>query len=83
MPVIVLSRRRLRGVSSAAIRRAALQLLRALNEEGSELTVSLLGDAEMHALNRDFRAKDKPTDVLAFAMREGKRVAGDDAQIGD
>ncbi len=28
-------------------------------------------------------ARTRPTDVLAFAMREGLRVAGDDRELGD
>jgi probable rRNA maturation factor len=83
MPVTVLSRRRVRGVSTAAVRRDANNLLSALNEKNAELTVSLVDDAEVHVLNRDYRGKDKPTDVLAFAMREGSRVVGDEVQIGD
>ncbi|HVM97152.1 MAG TPA: rRNA maturation RNase YbeY [Candidatus Acidoferrales bacterium] len=83
MPVTVLSRHRIHGVSTATVRRHATQLLSALNEDQADLTVSLVGDAEMHVLNHDYRGKDTPTDVLAFAMREGRRVAGDDAQIGD
>jgi probable rRNA maturation factor len=31
----------------------------------------LTDDDEIHELNRTYRRKDKPTDVLAFAMREG------------
>ena len=36
------------------------------------LTASVLftSDAEVHALNRDWRAKDKPTNVLSFPMIE-------------
>ncbi len=36
------------------------------------LTVSLLftSDAEVHTLNREWRAKDKPTNVLSFPMLE-------------
>lgn len=83
MPITVLSRHRRRGVSSAVVRRDASQILRAMNEATAELSVSLIGDAEMHRLNRDYRGKDKPTDVLAFAMREGDRVPGDDGEIGD
>jgi len=36
-----------------------------------ELALRLTDDAAIHALNRSYRAKDKPTDVLAFAQREG------------
>ena len=43
----------------------------------------LVNDAEIHRLNRDYRGKDRPTDVLAFAMREGPRTAGDEALLGD
>ena len=36
------------------------------------LSASLLftGDAEVHALNREWRGKDKPTNVLSFPMLE-------------
>lgn len=35
-----------------------------------EVSLRLVDDATIHALNRDYRAKDKPTDVLAFAQRD-------------
>jgi len=43
---------------------------------GQELTVCLVSDAEMTRLNRRFRGKRGPTDVLSFPMRgkEGKDV---------
>ena len=31
-----------------------------------EIAIRLTDDAEVHALNRDFRGKDKPTNVLSF-----------------
>lgn len=71
------------GVSAARVVAAARRLLSALDETESELTVSLVDDAEMRRLNRDYRGKDRPTDVLAFAMREGVRVAGDEPVLGD
>ncbi|HEV8267000.1 MAG TPA: rRNA maturation RNase YbeY, partial [Thermoanaerobaculia bacterium] len=33
---------------------------------GAALSVLFCGDARMRTLNRDFRKKDKPTDVLSF-----------------
>jgi probable rRNA maturation factor len=51
-------------------------MLAALAMEEAELSVALTGDREIHALNRLFRNIDKPTDVLAFAMREGPGPPG-------
>tara|TARA_R110002096_G_scaffold44526_8_gene120207 strand:- start:12465 stop:12935 length:471 start_codon:yes stop_codon:yes gene_type:complete len=41
-------------------------------ERELEADLRLCDDNEIHALNRDYRHKDKPTDVLAFAQREGE-----------
>jgi probable rRNA maturation factor len=58
-------------------------MLQALRLSQAELSIVLCDDATIHALNRDYRKKDKPTDVLAFAMREGPyaELAGD--MLGD
>lgn len=65
------------GVSAPAIKRRAEKMMRALALEGAlieeaELSVALVDDPRIHELNRDYRKKDKPTDVLAFAMSEGE-----------
>src|SRR5437868_11786333 len=41
----------------------------------AELSILLTDDEEIHELNRVFRHRDQPTDVLAFAMREGETIA--------
>ncbi len=41
-------------------------MLAALRLGGRELSVALVGDASIRRLNRVFRGKDKPTDVLSF-----------------
>jgi len=61
----------------------ARRLLDALREDAAELTVSLVDDATIRRLNRTYRGTDRPTDVLAFAMREGARTPGDQAVLGD
>ena len=43
----------------------------------------LVGDAKIHALNRGYRRKDRPTDVLAFAQREGPAGALHPGLLGD
>ena len=56
-------------------------MLACLDLAHAELSVALTDDEEIHELNRVFRQRDKPTDVLAFAMREGPHAPG--APIGD
>jgi len=55
----------------------------ALSEGRKDLEVALrlCDDAAIHELNRDYRGKNKPTDVLAFAQREA--AAADSALLGD
>ncbi len=83
MPVSVVRRCRSADVSAARVRADARHLLAALGEAGSDVTVSLVTDPEIHHLNRAYRGKDRPTDVLAFAMREGPRSTGDEPLLGD
>ncbi|HET8791108.1 MAG TPA: rRNA maturation RNase YbeY [Modicisalibacter sp.] len=41
-------------------------LARHVGESRNELTIRLVDDEESRALNRDYRGKDKPTNVLSF-----------------
>ena len=56
---------------AARLRRRARHLLDELGLGSAELSLVLVSDAVMHDLNRTWRGKDRPTDVLAFAQREG------------
>src|SRR5690242_16830650 len=46
-----------------------------------EVALRLCDDATIRELNRDYRAKNKPTDVLAFAQREA--ATADLGLLGD
>ncbi|WP_438017581.1 rRNA maturation RNase YbeY [Sorangium sp. So ce315] len=59
-----------KGVSAAVVRRRAGKMLDHLALQGVELSVALVNDEAIHELNRTYRRKDKPTDVLAFPLRE-------------
>ncbi|HLK12884.1 MAG TPA: rRNA maturation RNase YbeY [Candidatus Binatia bacterium] len=71
MPVAVTARGRRAPWLAARLRRSAERLLVALRLADAELSVLLVSDRGMRALNRAWRGKDRPTDVLAFAQREG------------
>ena len=51
----------------SVIKRAVFQILSTLESpELGELSIALVNDADIQALNRDYRGKDKPTNVLSF-----------------
>jgi probable rRNA maturation factor len=60
---------------AAPARRVARRALEMLDAAGDELSIALIDDDAMRALNRDYRGKDRPTDVLAFAQLEGEPAA--------
>ena len=66
---------------AARMRRNGRCILRALRLSETELSILLVSDAEMRKLNRSYRGKDRPTDVLSFSQREG--VAPMDGLLGD
>ncbi|MCJ8143524.1 rRNA maturation RNase YbeY [Ancylobacter sp. A5.8] len=53
-----------------------------LDIEGAEIAVMLTDDAGIRALNRDWRGKDKATNVLSFPTPEVARRGGD-PHLGD
>jgi probable rRNA maturation factor len=54
----------------------AERVLSAVGESRSELSLELTGDGRMRRLNREYRKKDRPTDVLAFPIREAVMPRG-------
>lgn len=53
-----------------------VSVMKTLARRESEVSIILTDDAEIHALNRDYRGMDKPTNVLSFEL-------GDDVLLGD
>jgi probable rRNA maturation factor len=60
---------------------AAQQTLVLLGLTGVELSILLCDNTFIHQLNRDYRGKDRPTDVLSFSQRE--EGDPDDPVLGD
>ena len=48
------------------------------NPRAAELFVRLTSDAEVHALNAQWRGKDKPTNVLSFPLAEAAELEAED-----
>ena len=60
----------------AAAEEDATALLTAAQLDGVQLSLTLCDDAFIHALNREYRSVDRPTDVLSFPL-------DDDVLLGD
>jgi len=54
------------------IRRAAQRILAELGFLEAELSLLFVNDRQIQTLNRKYLRRDKPTNVLAFSMREGE-----------
>jgi probable rRNA maturation factor len=76
LSVVLLNRQRRRRVSAPRLRRVLRAAARALRVEG-ELALVLAGDGLLRRLNRDYRGRDKPTDVLSFPGAGGEDGLGD------
>ena len=63
-------------VNAAALRRFAARLRRALRLRPDSFSVALVSDRRSAALNRRYRRRAYPTDVLSFAA-EGNGARGD------
>ncbi len=74
---------RARPIAPAEIARRAERMLESLRLADAELSIVLCSDRVIHELNRDSRKIDRPTDVLAFAMREGEGGALHEEVLGD
>jgi probable rRNA maturation factor len=74
--VVVLNRQRRRRIDASRLRRVLRGAARALRTSG-EMALVLAGDRLVHRLNREYRGRDRPTDVLSFPGAGGGEGLGD------
>lgn len=70
------------GIDRRALISTAQRLLAQVGENNAALSVSFVDDAAIRHLNRQYRAKDRPTDVLSFTLDGDSRV-GVERMLGD
>lgn len=70
-----------RKFAARALKGKARRILHWLNLNNSELSLALVGDEEMRALNARYRQRHEATDVLSFAY--GDSLPGGRLLIGD
>ena len=81
MPVEVTRQSGGRKYPTGRLKKIAAAILTLLKQDQAELSVALVGNSEIHKLNKKFRHKDYATDVLSFPADEGLpprvRILGD------
>lgn len=80
--LLLSGQRLLRGDKRASLR-AARRVFRAAQTGAHDVGLVFVHDLEMRALNRAWRGKDAPTDVLSFAAHEGEPMPGAEHLLGD
>lgn len=71
------------GIRRAEILRRIRAMIEELQLQNREVSFVLTDDERVHQLNKVYRDKDRPTDVLAFAMQEGELAELAGAVLGD
>ncbi|MBW2467099.1 MAG: pyridoxine 5'-phosphate synthase [Deltaproteobacteria bacterium] len=74
---------RLPRVNEPHVLKTAGILLERAGMSGAELSVVLVGDREIAELNKTWRGRSGPTNVLAFSLTEGEDVAMAGNLLGD
>ena len=71
MEILIDNRQTTHPIPLKTIEENAKVILNALALHERELSLSFVDDAEIQEINRDYRGKDAPTNVLSFAMDDG------------
>ena len=83
MPILIrLEYKGRQRVSRIRLKKTARALLRFCGHAGSELSIMLVSDAHIQALNAQYRSKDEPTNVLSFPLQDGTKPP-DGIMLGD
>jgi len=75
--------RKVRGFDLVGLRRRVRQLELVMDLVDKEACITLVSNQRIHELNRDYRAKDAPTDVLSFPQNEGEMAFINPSVLGD
>ena len=57
-------------VNKKSLKQVAEKVLKGENRKGSDLSIVLVGPTRIQSLNKKYRSKDRPTDVLAFGQSQ-------------
>jgi len=71
MSISIQNRQKQQKVDIGRVRRGLKRLLKELDCEGSEISLLLVDDDQIREINKNYLKRDRPTNVISFAMTEG------------
>jgi probable rRNA maturation factor len=71
MSISIQNRQKKQKVDVGRVRRGMKRLLKELDREGSEISILLVDDHQIREINKKYLERDRPTNVISFAMTEG------------
>jgi probable rRNA maturation factor len=83
MGILIDNRQNSHRISLVKIRKKARVILDALGSPEAELSILFVDDAAIAQLNRQYLSRPGPTNVIAFAMREGEFADVSPQLLGD
>lgn len=83
MGILIDNRQNSHRISLVKIRKKARVILDALGSPEAELSILFVDDAAIAQLNRQYLSRSGPTNVIAFAMREGEFADVSPQLLGD
>ncbi|OGF24163.1 rRNA maturation RNase YbeY [Candidatus Falkowbacteria bacterium RIFCSPLOWO2_12_FULL_45_13] len=86
--MIEINNRTYHKINLNLVKRLVNKFARAYKVEQKEISIAFIGDAEIKKLNRAYRQKDEPTDILSFAPLNNAESdvtgqAGEDNFLGE
>ncbi len=75
--------RQLPQLDSRLLRSRAVRVLREVGQANSELSIAIVLDDEIAALNSEHRGERSATDVLSFSLHEGEHIGHRGKLLGD
>lgn len=83
MLLLIDNRQKLVKLNIRRIRSDLLKVLKYLQCQDREISLSLVDDKAIQAINLEYLGRDKPTNVISFGMQEGEWKAIQPAILGD
>jgi probable rRNA maturation factor len=72
MPISIINRQNKLKIDLVKLRRSLKRLMKELCCADGEISLVLVDDAQIHEINKIYLKRDRPTNVISFAMTEGE-----------